>query len=74
MLILNPNRVFPVAGIKLSVLKHSFAQEIVDVVIILHHRVAFFNKNSPLHLFLKPSLDFSYLILKFWANLSLVVL
>ena len=58
MLILNANRVFPAAGVKLSVLKHNFAQEIV--VIILQHRVVFFfHKHFLLHLFLKPSLNCS---------------
>ena len=72
MLKLNSNRVLPAAGSKLSVLKHSFAQEIL--VTILQHRIVFFNKNLQLHLHLKPSLDCSQLILNFWANLSLVVL
>ena len=43
---LSPNRVFPVAGIKLNELKHSFAQEII--VIILKHRAMWF-KNFLLH-------------------------
>ena len=43
MLVTDPNRVLPAAGSKLSVLKHSFAQEIL--VTILQHRVVFFNIN-----------------------------
>ena len=40
MLILNPNRILPAAGSKSSVLKHSFAQEIL--VTFLQNRVVFF--------------------------------
>ena len=36
--------------------------------------IVFCNKHLQLHLSPKPSLDFSYLVLSFWANLSLVVL
>ena len=59
MLILNPNRVLPAAGSKLSVLKHSFAQ--VILVTLLQHRAVFFNKNLQLHLHLKPSLNCSFI-------------
>ena len=45
-----PNRVLPAAGCKLSVLKHSFAQEII--VTLMQHSVVFFSKNLQLHLYL----------------------
>ena len=72
----NPNRVFAAGRRQVkctkSVLKHSFAQDIF--VTLLQHRVVFFDKNLQLHLHLKPSLNCSYLVRNFWANLSLVVL
>ena len=48
---------------KLNVLKSSFAQEIL--VILLQHRVVFFNRNLQLHLYLKTSLDCPKLVLNF---------
>ena len=54
----NPNRVLPAADSELSLLKHSFAQEIL--VTLLQHRVLFFNKNLQLNLHLKLSVKCSY--------------